>query len=210
MFSRSNAIGRILVPIVLSRRQTASGIGSSVHHARRSKRMCNTYLLRSVSHSHTSDEKIQALVQRLSTLENSVRTTQHVPNIAIQDIHGSPPDAVMSSDRPMKRKRTESLVNSTSPTTVPEVDTTQQSATEARSLISKELTTNGFLTGHQRSVLETAMNFVDHLSHAPVPPITDRSTFNKNMYSSVDLSKGEILKVILGSMFIHRNHSVCN
>jgi hypothetical protein len=79
------------------------------------------------------------------------------------------------------------------------METTQQPATEARSLISKELSTNGLLSGHQRSVLETAISFVDHLSHAPVPAITDRSTFDKSMYIPTNMSQGEILHVILAS-----------
>lgn len=83
----------------------------------------------------------------------------------------------------------------------PEVDTAQQTANEARHLISKELSTNGLLSVHQRSVLETAISFVDQLSHAPVPTITDRSTFDKSMYVSTELTHYEILQVILGSMF---------
>ena len=112
------------------------------------------------------------------------------------------PEARSSSERPLKRKRTGSSLNGVLPAPTPEVDTTQQQATQARSLISKELSTNDLLSGHQRSVLETAISFVDQLSHAPVPTITDRSTFNKSMYGSTDLSHGQILHVILGSMYI--------
>lgn len=85
------------------------------------------------------------------------------------------------------------------PSATPDVDTAQQPRNEARHLISKELSTNDLLSNHQRSVLETALNFVDRLSHAPVPLITDRSTFDKSMYEAKELSQGEILHVILGS-----------
>ena len=105
----------------------------------------------------------------------------------------------VSSERPHKRRRTTSSLNEAGPPHTPEVDATQQPTHEARHLISKELSTNGLLSAHQRSVLETAISFVDHLSHAPVPTITDRSTFDKSMYVSTDLSQGEIMHVILGS-----------
>jgi hypothetical protein len=82
----------------------------------------------------------------------------------------------------------------------PEVDTAQQTTHEARNLIQKELSSNGLFSGHQRSVLETALSFINHLSNVPVATIVDNSTFNKTMYTSTDLSEGEILNVILGSM----------
>lgn len=52
---------------------------------------------------------------------------------------------------------------------------------------------------HQRSVLQTAISFVDHLSNAPVPTMKDRSTFDKSMYEPTELTQGEILHVILGT-----------
>jgi hypothetical protein len=136
-------------------------------------------------------------VQRLSTLENSVR---HAPLPEVINSSATP-EASISPDRPLKRKRTESLLNAALPTPTPDLDTTQQPANEARILISRELSTNGLLSVHQRSVLENAISFVDRLSHAPAPTITDRSTFNKSMYGSTDLTHGEILHVILGSTY---------
>jgi hypothetical protein len=138
-------------------------------------------------------------VQRLSTLENSVRSTTYVPSSTASDSvkTSATPEHPVSGERPSKRRRTESSITGTAPVATLDIETTQQPATEARSLISKELSTNGLLSVHQRSVLETAISFVDHLSHAPVPPITDRSTFDKSMYISTDLSPGEILHVIL-------------
>lgn len=151
-----------------------------------------------------TDEKIQALVQRLSSLENSVLTTQRTPTVVPEERAAHVPNSttaigITSPERPAKRQRTVSLVEGLAPASTPEVDTTQQSTHEARHLISKELSTNGLLSSHQRSVLETAISFVDHLSHAPVPAITDRSTFDKSMYIRTDLSQGEILNVILGT-----------
>jgi hypothetical protein len=130
-----------------------------------------------------------------------VRSTTRAPSITASELVNSSvtPEAPPSGERPSKRRRTGSSITGTIPASIPEVETTQQPATEARSLISKELSTNGLLSGHQRSVLETAISFVDHLSHAPVPAITDRSTFDKSMYISTDLSQGEILHVILAS-----------
>jgi hypothetical protein len=132
-------------------------------------------------------------VQRLSTLENSVR---HAPLPEVINSSATP-EASISPDRP----RTESSLNAALPTPTPDLDTTQQPANEARILISRELSTNGLLSVHQRSVLENAISFVDRLSHAPAPTITDRSTFNKSMYGSTDLTHGEILHVILGSTY---------
>lgn len=140
-------------------------------------------------------------MQRLSTLENSVRSTTRAPSTAVPDhtkSSATPEDPALG-ERPSKRRRTGSSITPSAPVTTVELETTRQPATEARTLISKELSTNGLLSVHQRSVLETAISFVDHLSHAPVPPITDRSTFDKSMYLSTDLSPGEILHVILAS-----------
>ncbi|KAF2854090.1 putative Zn(II)2Cys6 transcription factor-like protein [Plenodomus tracheiphilus IPT5] len=149
-----------------------------------------------------TDEKIQALVQRLSSLENSVLTTQRTPSVVAEERIAHVPTTIVgntSPERPAKRQRTVSSLDGLAPASTPEVDTTQQSTHEARHLISNELSTNGLLSNHQRSVLETAISFVDHLSHAPVPAITDRSTFDKSMYIPTDLTQGEILNVILGT-----------
>jgi hypothetical protein len=109
------------------------------------------------------------------------------------------PNVEIASDRPTKRKRTASSLDGPPHIQTPEVDTTPQTANEARHHISKELSTNGFLSNHQREVLETAISFVDHLSRTPTPAMTDRSTFDKSMHISTDLSQREIFNVILGS-----------
>ena len=206
MLGRSNAIAKTHVPTVPLPRTNVVATDTSGHLARRSEReqffytrpiyQCSLWL---------SDEKIQALVQRLSTLENSVRSTTRAPSTAVSDHikSSTTPEDPALGERPSKRRRTASSITPSAPVTSVEPDTTQQPTTEARTLISKELSTNGLLSGHQRSVLETAISFVDHLSHAPVPPITDRSTFDKSMHLSIDLSPGEILHVILASMSDH-------
>jgi hypothetical protein len=148
-----------------------------------------------------SDEKIQALVQRLSSLENSVRS-QEPPRPALLRAEDSTPSDALTPERPSKRKRACSSTGGTVSAMTPEIDTAQQTSHEARSLIEKELSSNGLFSGHQRSVLETALSFVDHLSNVPVTNAVDNSTFDKTMYTSTDLSEGEILNVILGSMFI--------
>jgi hypothetical protein len=134
-----------------------------------------------------------------------VRTTQRSPSVVLeQDAVNNlaSPSVEISSDRPEKRKRTASSSDGPLPTPTPEVDTTPQTANEARHHISKELFTNGLLSSHQRSVLETAISFVDHLSRAPTPAMTDRSTFDKSMHISTDMSQREIFNVILGSRFL--------
>jgi hypothetical protein len=98
-----------------------------------------------------------------------VRNTHRASSVASELVVSSvTPDATVLSERPSKRKRTGSSLHGSAPTITPEVESTQQAATEARNQISKELSTNGLLSIHQRSVLETAISFVDHLSHAPV------------------------------------------
>ncbi|KAF1936709.1 putative Zn(II)2Cys6 transcription factor-like protein [Clathrospora elynae] len=147
-----------------------------------------------------TDEKIQALVQRLSSLEHSVRSNHRTPSVGPENdaVNGiATPSGETPPDRSLKRKRTASSLDGPIPT--PDVDTTPQTANEARSHISKELSTNGLLSTHQRSVLETAISFVDHLSHTPTPAMTDRSTFDKSMHVPTDLSKREIFHVILGT-----------
>ncbi|KAF1833485.1 putative Zn(II)2Cys6 transcription factor-like protein [Decorospora gaudefroyi] len=149
-----------------------------------------------------TEEKIQALVQRLSTLEHSVRSKQPTPDVIPEpDIANGiiTPNEELPSNRPLKRKRTASSLDGSFPASTPAVDGAPQAANEARHHISKELSTNGLLSTHQRSVLETAITFVDHLSHTPAPAMTDRSTFDKSMYVSTDMSQREIFNVILGT-----------
>ncbi|KAF3045835.1 hypothetical protein E8E11_005927 [Didymella keratinophila] len=147
-----------------------------------------------------TDDKIQALVQRLSSLEDSVRVTQETPRPSAATLEEGSPEQNGSADRPLKRKRTSSAVNGSAPAATPEVDIVQQPTTnEARILIQKELSTNSRFSMHQRSVLETALSFVDHLSNAPVPTMKDRSSFDKSMYEHTELTHGEILHVILGT-----------
>jgi hypothetical protein len=138
-------------------------------------------------------------VQRLSTLEDSVRVTQETPRPSLVLQEETLPEQHVTSDRPLKRKRHSSAGNAVAPAATPEVDTAQQSTNEARNLIQKELSTSSRFSFHQRSVLETAISFVDHLSNAPVPTIKDRSTFDKSMYAPTELTQGEILHVILGT-----------
>jgi hypothetical protein len=107
------------------------------------------------------------------------------------------------SDRPAKRQRTTSSLDVPAPAVGPDVDNSPQTAHEARIHISKELSTNGLLSGHQRSVLETAISFVDQLSHTPTPTMTDRSTFDESMHVSTDITKREIFNIILGSKSIY-------
>lgn len=106
-------------------------------------------------------------------------------------------------DRPAKRRRTTSSLEVPPVVATPDIDTSPQTATEARLHISKELSTNGLLSGHQRSVLETAISFVDQLTHNPPPTMTDRSTFDKSMHISTDMSQRELLSIIIGSQFHH-------
>ena len=146
-----------------------------------------------------TDDKIQALVQRLSSLEDSVRVTQETPRPSLAVPEEESPEQQEYPDRPLKRKRTSSAVNTVASAVTPEVDTAQQSTNEARNLIQKELSMNSRFSMHQRSVLETAISFVDHLSKAPVPTMKDRSTFDKSMYEPTGLTQGEILHVILGT-----------
>jgi hypothetical protein len=98
----------------------------------------------------------------------------------------------------LKRKRTTSAVNNVAPAATPEVDTSQPT-NEARYLIEKELSTSSRFSMHQRSVLETAISFVDQLSNAPVSTMKDRSTFDKSMHEPTELTHGEVLHVILGT-----------
>lgn len=144
-------------------------------------------------------------MQRLSTLEHSVRGARQSPSLSQEHevANGSvTPSIEVVPDRPAKRKRTTSSLEVPIVAT-PDVDTSPQTATEARLHISKELSTNGLLSGHQRSVLETAISFVDQLTHTPTPTMTDRSTFDKSMHVPTDMSQRELLSIIIGSQFLH-------
>jgi hypothetical protein len=151
-----------------------------------------------------TDDKIQALVQRLSSLENTLHRTHRSPSSTHEAEIMSDPVKLSPEgmpDRPAKRKRTTSSQEVPMAPTTPEVDNASQTANEARLHITKELSTNGLLSGHQRSVLETAISFVDQLTHAPVQNLKDRSTFDKSMHISTDLSQREIFNVIIGNQF---------
>lgn len=138
-------------------------------------------------------------MQRLANLEDSVRVTQETPRLSIAVPEEASPEQNATSDRPLKRKRMSSAISNVAPAATPEVDIAQQPTNEARNLIQKELSTHSGFSVHQRSVLETAISFVDHLSNAPVPTMKDRSTFDKSMYAPTELTQGEILHVILGT-----------
>ena len=150
------------------------------------------------------DEKIKALVERLSNLEHSVRSVHRSPSLAQEQETVNSfavPTIEATSDRPAKRQRTSSSLDVPAPAPAQDVDNSPQTANEARIHISKELSTNGLLSSHQRSVLETAISFVDQLSHTPTPTMPDRSTFDQSMHVSTDMTKHEIFHVILGSKY---------
>ena len=139
-------------------------------------------------------------MQRLSCLEQSVRTTHRGPSVVLEEaVDVASPSVEIRSDRPAKRLRTTSSLDGPLPVPTSEVDTVPQTGNEARHHITKELSTNGLLSSHQKSVLNTAIHFVDQLSRTPTPAMLDRSTFNKSMHISTDMSQREIFNVILGS-----------
>ncbi|KAB2108330.1 hypothetical protein AG0111_0g3069 [Alternaria gaisen] len=156
------------------------------------------------------DEKIKALVERLSNLEHSVQSVHRSPSLAQEQETVNSfavPTIEATSDRPAKRQRTSSSLDVPAPAPAQDVDNSPQTANEARIHISKELSTNGLLSSHQRSVLETAISFVDQLSHTPTPTMPDRSTFDQSMHVSTDMTKHEIFHVILGTEFKERGNA---
>lgn len=140
-----------------------------------------------------------------------MRGVQHSPSLCQKHdlVNGQvTPSIEATPDRSAKRRRTTSSLEVPIPAT-PGVDTSPQTVTEARLHISKELSTNGLLSGHQRSVLETAISFVDQLTHTPTPTMTDRSTFDKSMHVSTDMSQRELFNIIIGSQFPHHIIVTC-
>ncbi|KAF2114507.1 putative Zn(II)2Cys6 transcription factor-like protein [Lophiotrema nucula] len=148
-----------------------------------------------------TDDKIQALVDRLSSLEDSVLSTRPPTEGQQQDR-----DVSQSSSRfqhspreSLKRKRSMDVSNEERPVPTPSSDTSQQHpVNEARSLIQKELSYNGRLSDNQRTVLETAIAFVDQISHTQSNAGRGK-TLDDRVFVSTELTNDEIVHVIISA-----------
>lgn len=158
------------------------------------------------------DDRIKALVEKLTTLENVVRTT----GVGTPSASSAPPSATAKpysvsstggdiSPRPTKRSRNDEgsieTVTSTQDLLSPPDSVTSQLHRNggARDHIEKELTLNESLKSHQRSVFETAIAFIDQLSQGPTTSVEEEAW---NLNVSTDFSKGELVQIVLTSNYI--------
>jgi hypothetical protein len=149
------------------------------------------------------DDKIQALVQRLSSLENSVQTTRAVSNIASTPDSSTTCNTDNLSQQPvscssLKRKRSRQTDDAES-TAAAAADPSLHQATIAGILINDELSRNGLLSANQRHVLETALSFIGQISQAPSSHFEEGVTWDRNNAVDMDLSRSEILHILLGA-----------
>ncbi|KAF2738810.1 putative Zn(II)2Cys6 transcription factor-like protein [Polyplosphaeria fusca] len=149
-----------------------------------------------------TDDKIQALVQRLSELEDSVSASKSSPSIH----HANTPGvhtvgSVASTGEPPKRKRSESVtsLDRSGQTPSSNASTSTHQAQEARLFIQKELSHNGLLSGNQRTILETAISFVDQITQGPATYADDLNLRACRASVSTDITETEVLHVILGA-----------
>lgn len=161
------------------------------------------------------DDKIKALVAKLATLEDAVRTTGvgsssaglALPSEAAKARSVSSTKDGMSP-RPPKRSRIDVDSNGTiTPTRdFPPLQNSVNSQIhcdgEAREHIEKELTLNENLKSHQKQVLETAIAFIDQLSQGSTTNVEEEV---RNLELSTDFSKGELVQIVLSSKDVHIN-----
>ena len=168
------------------------------------------------------NDKIQALMEKLASLENVVRSTTPQGQAPAADpvpASGTNNPATASkirstgndgiSPRPVKRNRVDppSTVSGRSPQDIlspPESVTSQLRRDDgARDHIEKELSLNASLATHQRSVLETAIAFIDQLNQAPSNSVDDveREAEAWDTSVSTEFEKGELLQLIAASTY---------
>ncbi|KAF2449912.1 hypothetical protein P171DRAFT_202687 [Karstenula rhodostoma CBS 690.94] len=157
-----------------------------------------------------TDGKIKALVDKLATLENAVRTT----GVGARSASSAPPSTSAKSNtmsstgddispRPAKRSRNDAgsigMATSTPDLLSPPDPVAFQLHRNggAREHIEKELTLNESLKTHQKSVFETAIAFIDQLSQGPTTSVEEEEIWNRNV--STDFSKGELVQIVLAS-----------
>ncbi|KAJ4360719.1 uncharacterized protein N0V89_001286 [Didymosphaeria variabile] len=155
-----------------------------------------------------ADDKIKALVEKLATLEDAVRSTGvSAPSVTSAPPAAAKPNTVSStgddiSSRPAKRSRTDAGSVGTA-TSAQDLLSPPDSVTSqlhrnggARDHIEKELTLNEGLKSHQKSVFETAIAFIDQLSQAPTTAVEEEVW---NLKVSTEFSKGELVQIVLAS-----------
>ncbi|KAF1958424.1 hypothetical protein CC80DRAFT_524542 [Byssothecium circinans] len=145
-----------------------------------------------------TDDKIRALVEKLSSLENTVNatTSRTQPAAEGQNIVLGPPDNGDLSPRPSKRRRNmgpSSLLDLLSPPD--SASSSHQPPNEARDFIQKELSNNARLAAHQKSIFKTAIAFVDQLSQSP-SSLAESVTWTT---VPTDLVPGELVQIILSN-----------
>lgn len=75
---------------------------------------------------------------------------------------------------------------------------------EARAFIEKELSHNDFLSVKQRGVLEASLSLVNQLSQAPSISPEGRGVWDRNHCPAIELTRSEILHVVLACEYIRR------
>ncbi|KAJ4304688.1 hypothetical protein N0V90_000215 [Kalmusia sp. IMI 367209] len=142
-----------------------------------------------------SDDKIKVLVEKLASLEDTVRQTaphiQSVTSASASTTNPKSPEDV--SPRPLKRSRAEQAAAQDLLSPPNSVISQLHRNGRARDHIEKELSYNESLASHQRSVFETAISFIDQLSQAPSNSIDDDAWCKV----PTDFAKGELVQIIL-------------
>ncbi|KAF2676111.1 hypothetical protein K458DRAFT_424966 [Lentithecium fluviatile CBS 122367] len=151
-----------------------------------------------------TDDKIRALVEKLSSLENAVRGTTPPTSHSNLNANVIPPTStnVAPNPRPPKRRRGGEIISTQEGLSPPDSIGSQQKRTnEGLSCILNELSHNGSLAENQRNVLETAMAFIDQLSR------TSSSAVENDVWSHkvpINLTRSELVQIMIANQR-HKN-----
>lgn len=151
------------------------------------------------------DDKIQALIEKLSTLENVMSQGVGARATTFEDANTNvqpPIDAEVDLRPPKRRFDGGAVVNHASKEAATPADSEASKGSqtsrpnEGMSYIQDELSHNNSLADNQRSVLELAIAFIDQLSQ------TSSSTVLHEVWNEkvpVDFTQNELLQVLVAS-----------
>ncbi|GIJ87077.1 hypothetical protein Asppvi_005979 [Aspergillus pseudoviridinutans] len=177
-----------------------------------SKLQCNrSRQKRTVRQKVNTNEKIQAIDQRLSALEEVLwhsKFAQQSPSNQdpVQPAASVPPEAEEVTDvvtsptvprQSLKRKRTLEVAIEDSAYCTPLSDATSTRENEARAFIRTELYRNHRLSTSQRGVLRSALTLVETLSHGADLAGNDFTRWDQGDAPTAELSQADITHILM-------------
>ncbi|KAF1971323.1 hypothetical protein BU23DRAFT_186123 [Bimuria novae-zelandiae CBS 107.79] len=179
-------------------------------------------------------DKIKALIEKLTSLEDVVRTAGRIlpphstpdpsTSVSTRRITSNAPPSINDdpSPRPSKRPRSSATPSASatslstsahahheiSPHQHSDPVTSQVVNGGARDHIQKELSSNESLAAHQRNVFEMAISFIDQLSHAPTGSGEEETCLNAKV--NTEFAKEELISLVVACQGIEGDRGRLN